>query len=219
MTMTMEQPAITVVVAPERRAAAARSVIYAGFAKLFSYPADALAQTIIDGLLYNELRQAASTLPYQSSLVNCNYPLFPESINEVQACYCALFDSSAGRNVIPLCEKDHAQIERSHLWEELMRFYEYFGLEYSTDHIKEPPDHLVTELDFLHYLAFLEAGTEGDASAFSLARGDFFERHLVNWVPVLCARLERAAPDSPYTELCALLCDFIEEEQGAKMLT
>mgnify|MGYP005811357663 CR=1 FL=1 len=216
MTATLEQPEITVAVAAERHAAAARSAVYASFAKLFSYPTEALAQAIIAGDPYEELRQVAAALPYPSSLATGNYPLFPESVDEIQACYCALFDSSADRNAIPLNEKDHVQIERSHLWEELMRFYEYFGLEYSTDRVQEAPDHLVTELDFLHYLAFLEACTEGDAAAFAQARNDFFERHLVNWVPVLAAKLERAAPDSPYAELCVMLCDFIEEEQRAR---
>jgi DMSO reductase family type II enzyme chaperone len=216
MTATLEQPAITVAISPARSAAAARSMVYACFAKLFNYPTDALAQAIIDGELYEELRQVAAVLPYPSSLATRNYPLFPESADEIQACYCDMFEASAGRDAIPLNEKDHVQVERSHLWEELMRFYEYFGLEYSTDRVQEAPDHLVTELDFLHYLSFLEAGTEGDAAAFAHARSDFFERHLVNWVPVLAAKLERAAPDSPYAELCAMLCDFIEEEQRAR---
>lgn len=214
MTTTLDQPTITVAVSPERRAAAARSVVYAIFARLFSYPAGALAQSIIDGLYYDELRQAAADLPYPSSLVTQTYPSLPESADELQACYCALFDPSAGKGAISLGEKDHAQVERSYLWEELMRFYEHFGLEYSTERVREAPDHLVTELDFLHYLAFLEAGTEGDAGAFSRARSDFFERHLANWVPVVAAKLDRAAPGTLYADLASMLHDFIEEEQS-----
>ncbi|MFZ2629103.1 MAG: molecular chaperone TorD family protein [Rugosibacter sp.] len=214
MTTTLDQPAITVAVSPERRAAAARSVVYAIFARLFSYPAGALAQSIIDGLYYDELRQAAADLPYPSSLMTQAYPSLPESADELQACYCALFDPSAGKGAISLGEKDHAQVERSYLWEELMRFYEHFGLEYSTERVREAPDHLVTELDFLHYLAFLEAGTEGDAGAFSRARSDFFERHLANWVPILAAKLDRAAPGALYAGLGSMLRTFVEEEQN-----
>lgn len=215
MTGIMETPEVTVTVAPERRAAAARSAVYASFARLFSYPSEVLAQSIINGMLYEELRESAADLPYPSSLATQHYPFFPASVDEIQACYCALFDPGVGQGVISLGEKDHAQTDRSVLWEELMRFYEYFGLEYSADHVKEAPDHLVTELDFLHYLAFLEAGTEGDGSAFARARSDFFERHLANWVPVLAGKLERTAPDSPYTALSDLLRTFIKEEQSA----
>lgn len=214
MNTPMDQSDLTVAVSPERRAAAARSGVYAIFSRLFSYPSEALAQPILDGMFYDELRQAAADLPYPSSLTTQAYPSLPESADELQACYCALFDPSAGKGAISLGEKDHAQVERSYLWEELMRFYEHFGLEYSTERVKEAPDHLVTELDFLHYLAFLEAGTAGDEGAFARARSDFFERHLANWVPILADKLDRAAPGSPYAGFGGMLRAFVEEEQS-----
>ena len=38
-----------------------------------------------------------------------------------------------------------------------MRFYDFFGLSLSEGQ-REEPDHLLTELEFLHYLAYQEAG-------------------------------------------------------------
>lgn len=213
MSTATNQSHATVTVLPKRRGAAARSMVYASFAKLFSYPSAALAQPILDGTIFEELQKAAADLPYPNSFAAKPWPSLPESSDELQACYCALFDPGGARGGISLGEKDHSQVDRSYLWEELIRFYAHFGLEYSADRVKESPDHLVTELDFLHYLAFLEAGTEGDSGAFARARSDFVERHLVNWVPTLADKLDHAAPGTPYACFSSLLRAFVADDQ------
>ena len=43
--------------------------------------------------------------------------------------------------------------------EEVIRFYNYFGLKLS-DERRIPPDHLATELEFLHYLTFRQAASK-----------------------------------------------------------
>lgn len=77
--------------------------------------------------------------------------------------------------------------------EECVRFYHHFGLALS-EAPRELPDHLVTELEFLHYLAFraaeaLERGE--DPGAFRRAARDFALRHPGRFLKKLEAGLER----------------------------
>jgi DMSO reductase family type II enzyme chaperone len=82
--------------------------------------------------------------------------------------------------------------------EEAVRFYNHFGLSLADDP-RELPDHLTTELEFLHFLAFRAAealAAGGDAGPFLRAERDFIERHPLAWMPKLVAKLEKekAAP-------------------------
>lgn len=209
----MNEP-LTIAVRDDRQGTAARSAVYAGFARLFSYPSEELAPLILDGSIFEELREAISDLPYQSALSTQTWPPLPESAEALQACYWSLFQTaSPGGAVVSLNEKDYVRVDRNQLWEDILRFYDHFGIEYSTDRVEEFPDHLVTELDFLHYLAFLEAGTEGDESVFTRARGDFVERHLAKWVPALTDKLTLRGAETPYVGFGNMLRTFISEEE------
>lgn len=211
----MEQ-GMTVPVRPERRAAAARCKMYGLFSRLFSYPSGERAGPILDGSLFREMRDAAAGLPYASTLAAQPWPAVPTRADELEAGYCALFDATRPKGgAASLNEKDHVEIERSQLWEELLRFYDHFGLDFSTERVGEFPDHLVAELDFVHYLAFLEAGTEADGDDFARARQDFLARHLAAWVPSLADKLSKADPASPYTAFSGLLRAFLAEEEKA----
>ena len=79
------------------------------------------------------------------------------------------------------------------------------------------PDHLVTELEFLHFLSFQEVqlGAAGeDVGGLLRAQRDFIERHPGAWVPALCKRLaEREAPRL-FRELAGLLERFLRQEQA-----
>jgi DMSO reductase family type II enzyme chaperone len=96
--------------------------------------------------------------------------------------------------------------------EEVVRFYNHFGLTLSEDP-RELPDHLATELEFLHFLAFREAQalqSDGDPGAFQRAARDFVARHPGRWVPKLLPKLKRAKPPRYYEELFAILARFLE---------
>ena len=70
-------------------------------------------------------------------------------------------------------------------------------------------------MEFLHFLCFGEAEqTEagGDALSFQLAQHDFAERHIVNWVPELAARVAELAPDSRYARLLAEMGKFVVQD-------
>lgn len=209
---------LTITVRDDRKDAAARSMLYAGFARLFSYPSDELAACILDGTLFEEICESAADLPYPSSLRACCWPSLPESPAVLQSCYWSLFQTASPAGaVVSLNEKDYVRTDRNQLWEDILRFYDHFGIEYSADRVEEFPDHLVTQLEFLHYLAFLEAGTAGDADPYIRARGDFVERHLANWLPALADKLALKAADAPYAGFGELLRLFLAEEERYRM--
>ncbi len=98
--------------------------------------------------------------------------------------------------------------------EDLVRFYDFFGLSLSEGQ-REECDHLLTELEFLHYLAYQEAalaaageGTEG----LMRAQRDFITRHPLAWVPVLRSRLTTHGSPRFFLELVGLLERFLRAE-------
>ena len=62
------------------------------------------------------------------------------------------------------------------------------------------PDYLVTQLEFLAALRYMKENTadEGTAAAMLQAESDFIARHLLNWVPIAKAKLDKTcAPGFP----------------------
>lgn len=77
-------------------------------------------------------------------------------------------------------------------------------------HCKEWPDHIGIELEFLHYLTFLEA-TVPDAMMedYVAAESDFLDRHLARWVPGFSRKLGEGDVPSPYRAFGEVLAQFI----------
>lgn len=95
--------------------------------------------------------------------------------------------------------------------EETVRFYEHFGLGLSEEP-RELPDHLTTQLEFVHFLAFREAEaleSGDDAGPWRRAGRDFVARHPGRWVPKLLSRLAGASPDPWHAALFDLLSRWL----------
>jgi DMSO reductase family type II enzyme chaperone len=98
--------------------------------------------------------------------------------------------------------------------EEAVRFYHHFGLNLSEDP-RELPDHLTTQLEFLHYLAFRETQAlqeQGDPGPYRRAQRDFVARHPGRWVPRLRERIESQEPAPFFGALTGLLAGFLASE-------
>lgn len=99
--------------------------------------------------------------------------------------------------------------------EEVVRFYNHFGLTLSEDP-RELPDHLTTELEFLHFLAFREAEALRaglDPGPYRRAQRDFVARHPGRWLPQVVGRLARAKAGRFYVTLFALLARWLAREE------
>jgi DMSO reductase family type II enzyme chaperone len=98
--------------------------------------------------------------------------------------------------------------------EEAVRFYNHFGLT-PGEQQKELPDHLTTELDFLHFLSCgeHERGSRGEpATAYVLAQRDFIARHPGRWIPVMRGKLEALTPMPLFLALTAVLQRLLQHE-------
>lgn len=194
---------------------ASRSLVYAAFAAAFAYPDREGMEAIRSGALAGALRQ----------LLGAVDPELPKGVDWAALQDCGADDEflpveftrlfAAGENG-PCCPLEgrcygSAGMEAT---EDLVRFYDFFGLSLSEGQ-REEPDHLLTELEFLHYLAYQEATlAAADESTEGLMRAqrDFITRHPLAWVPVLRSRLTTHGSPRFFLELVALLERFLRAE-------
>ncbi len=98
---------------------------------------------------------------------------------------------------------------------EVSKFYDCFGLRVSREEgRREFPDHISIELEFLHFLTYKEAhavGTDDEEMlrGYLLAQKDFLERHLMQWVPEFCLKLQNSASMPFYAQLAQIMSRFI----------
>jgi DMSO reductase family type II enzyme chaperone len=188
--------------------AATRSRLYGLFATALQFPQGDIGAALADGELYAALTDTARALPYR-------YTFVAPPLRDARALgqtHTALFDAIASRPKVALLEARHdGTPPEQQLWEELLRFYRYFGLDFSTGSARERPDHLLMEVEFMHYLAFLEAGAPPDNTDNLLrAQADFLERHLARWLPGLAAALAELGDEAaPYGVLVDALARFV----------
>lgn len=195
--------------------AAARSRAYAAFAWAFEYPDAAAIERIRSGTVASELEQALAAV--DATLVARLDRAALREAGEAEALaieFTRLFDAGAsGDPPCPLYGGAYGGA-RMKTMEEAVRFYDHFGLTLS-DSPRELPDHLATQLEFLHFLSFREAETlaaGGDAAPWRRAQRDFVARHPGRWVPELAQRLERAQAMRFVMELVRSLEAFLGSE-------
>jgi DMSO reductase family type II enzyme chaperone len=103
-----------------------------------------------------------------------------------------------------------------HQWE-VKAFYRFFGLDINEES-KELPDHIVNELEFMHFLA--TRGVEADRveskdpngrEHYLRAQKDFLERHL-HWMPAFCEALEKKTDELFYVQLARITARFVKDD-------
>lgn len=83
----------------------------------------------------------------------------------------------------------------------VLKFYRQAGLNLS-DEFKEPPDHIVTELEFMYYLMAKHIET-GDTH-WLLMKEEFFEDYLSQWIKDFVARIQENAKNNFYKNLAQI---------------
>lgn len=162
------------------------ALLYAAYARLLAFPSRELPAALADGSLEAELREL-----HQRAGHGASPRLRAGAQVELEATYIATFEVGVPEPPVPLYESAYARPDRAGrraLLEELVRFYEFFGLELG-DAAEEAPDHLTVELEFVAALAQLErlAGERGAATAaFLRARRDMLQRHLLPFLEDVC---------------------------------
>ena len=217
MSLDRVPPAPEVKVEADNAIAAARSLVYAELARAFRHPSDAeaarrLADTtavreligLVDGLARWRPAYSASPLRHEAR---------EASGGDVNVLYCSLFDGAIGGATVSLDERAYAASGRELLWEDLFRCYAHFGLEVEGGGLRESPDHLTIELEFMHFLTFLEASNPETARGVLLGERDFLALHLAAWMPRLCESIAARSTGSVYHRLAELLRDFVSADR------
>jgi DMSO reductase family type II enzyme chaperone len=181
---------------------AARSRMYRLLAGAFAFPDEAFHRAVWEGGFLEEVLAIAAGLPYALPLAK-GEPLRADLADAVaeyvdfQSEYVRLFDVGVPRPPCALYGGLYLGSRRA-VMEEVTRFYHHFGLSLGGES-REMPDHLTTELEFMHFLAFREVAAleKGqDRGPYVRAQRDFLQRHLTRWLPRVrpVAEKQGAAP-------------------------
>jgi putative dimethyl sulfoxide reductase chaperone len=189
----------------------ARSTLYALFAKALSHPSD----EILDGFASGTFADTVAQLLKSAGVTNKTHPIAAKtgpnfSTSDIRTAYTSAFE--AGLPKVSLREINYVREGEKILFEDLFRFYDHFGLDTSSGALREWPDHIAVELEFMHYLTWLEASTINNRQPLRLAQQDFLARHLGHWVEELGNRLEQKKIAAPYPEIAVHLVNFIGAE-------
>jgi DMSO reductase family type II enzyme chaperone len=212
----MNEQTLTELTGEGEKTAAARSRTYELFARLFEYPDQAFGEAIRAGEVAETIRQTLGALD-PSLLEGSDWEALRnagEEEDDLAVEYTRLFDVGASGPPCPLYGGLYGGA-RMKTMEEAVRFYNHFGLTLS-DSPREMPDHITTELEFLHFLAFREAEalqSGSDPSPFQRAQRDFAARHPGRWIPKLRERLEGQEPMPFFRELVSQLDRFLAHDR------
>jgi DMSO reductase family type II enzyme chaperone len=196
---------------PEGGPDVARSKCYALLASGYNVPDSEGFAAIAGGDLLESLEAERGELPYEFEF-SIEPPPGDWSHDDFQAEFLRLFEVGAGGPPCPLYGGVWSA-DRMKAMEEVVRFYNYFGLKLS-DERRIPPDHLATELEFLHYLSFRQAASKlaQIAAPYRRAQLDFIERQPGNWVPKLKERLAELETVAFFESLVDATARFLEAD-------
>jgi DMSO reductase family type II enzyme chaperone len=201
---------------PEAQRAAARSRAYGALAQAFEYPDAELCEASRSG----ELGKALTDILRAVDAGLCegvDWSAFadPGEADALAVEFTRLFDVGASGPPCPLYGGLYGSA-RMKIMEEAVRFYNHFGLTLS-ESPRELPDHITTELEFLHFLGYREAEaieSGQDADAYRRAQRDFIARHPGRWVPQLRKRLEGESPMPFFLELVGRIESLLEHDRA-----
>lgn len=187
----------------------ARSSLYALFAKALSHPTEEIMRTFAMGqfaLGVLDLVQVTSLeleeLPPRKTV---------SQSEDLKSVYASTFE--AGLPKASLRESHYVKEGEKILFEDLFRFYDHFGLDTASGGLREWPDHIAVELEFMHYLAWLEIGAGESVMALRQAQKDFLDRHLQPFAAGLADRFEQTRIPDPYQMVARLLAGFVTADK------
>ena len=189
-------------------ASESRSRLYSRFGTYMAFPTAQVWQESLHQNTFILLEGADSGLPYVfysgTSGIEANY-----TPDDLEVVFTMTFDTGAA--AVSLHGRSYTNDGDQKLFEELFRFYEYFGLDFSSSNNDFWPDSLQIELEFMYYLTYLEGLAGDNRIAILKAQRDFLTRHLRPLLAGVEALLvEKNIP--MYTQLATLLNEFVEAD-------
>ena len=193
--------------------AGARSRFYAHLSRAFAFPRPEFHREVVDGAWQAAGSELIRALPARVAAGATGAWRAAADYDDFQSECIRLFEVGArGNAACPLFSGQYGR-DRLRAMEELVRFYNFFGLRISPGTM---PDHVTVELEFMHFLAFKEAEARdagGDVDSHLRAQRDFLQRQLANWWPLLTAAVKLQRPKPFYRSLVALAGRFFDAER------
>lgn len=96
----------------------------------------------------------------------------------------------------------------------VINFYEKMGLQVNQEKIKDSPDHIAVETEFLYYLTFnmlkeIENNNFEKAKFYYEGQSEFFNKHYKVWVFKFCDLIIENAKNDYYKNLAYCIKDFL----------
>ena len=191
----------------------ARSLCYSLLSGAFRFPEPKFFESVKAGRFSDEVEAAVARLPYDGLKGGDLGKATKLSYEEFQSNYIKLFEVG-GIDGAPcsLYEGEYGG-GRMKVMEEILRFYHHFGLQLSTAK-RDRPDHLATELEFMHLLTFkeTEALLQGkEKSSYVRAQSDFLRYHVGDLLATVAKRVEKKTVPF-YRDLVTLADGFSRKE-------
>jgi len=194
-------------------AAEVRSRLYACLSRAFAFPQPEFHRDVVEGRWLPAAAGLVHALPARVAVGPAGAWRAPADYDHFQSEYIRLFEVGArGSAACPLLSGQYGT-DRLRSMEELVRFYNFFGLHISPGMM---PDQVTVELEFMHFLAFREAEARedgGDVGSYLRAQRDFVQRQLAGWWPLLTAALKGQRPLPFYRSLVGLAGRFFDAER------
>lgn len=192
----------------------ARQDVYQGLAECYQLPGERLNDIL--QRLENRLKDMDSqALPYAVELI---YELDRQSVERLTIEYARLFVGPYSLPAPPYgsiyIENERKVMGDSTL--DVLKRYRQFGLDLPSG-LKEVPDHITVELEFMYFLIFKEVESilsdDPAASQFYLSeQAAFLSDHLMNWIPDFTENMITYSGIEFYRCLAKLTHLFISED-------
>jgi DMSO reductase family type II enzyme chaperone len=170
----------------------ARTGVYQLLARLVAVPDDDAHAAAVGGEWGGRLTEAAKHLSYPMDFGNASIGA-DVSPQDFQAEFLRVFEVGNGHGPEAPLYGGLYGFDRMQRMEEVVRFYEYFGLSTSQEDPR-PADHLATELEFMKYLTYKEAVSSSPRlqTSYRRAQQDFLDRQLAPWMPAFVEKTQSA---------------------------
>ncbi len=196
---------------PENTVDIIRSRMYHLLSQAFSFPDKNLQSTA------SELWEIAATLYPELGI---DQEKLKSDLQIMEPEYINVFDGHEQKKYCKPYEGQWMEAERAKRQWEVKKFYQFFGLGLNRQ-TNEMPDHIMYELEFMHFLSFkmIEAVNNenrqsdiNQAEHYLQAQKDFLQRHLSVWVAQFAERLEEKTELPFYIILAKLTAKFVSDD-------
>jgi DMSO reductase family type II enzyme chaperone len=199
------------------RVALARAQAYGLLARAFGRPDAEFEADVAEGSFGEALAEALAALGHEGlAAAATGIGGAPEA--PLTGDFTRLFNPSVHANCPPYgTEYTAAHVfMRAQQLADVAGFYRAFGLRVAAD-FRERPDHIATELEFMHVLALKEARAlarreRAHAGICRRAQARFLREHLGRWLEPYCAKLVAVDDEGFYATVTALARDFVAKD-------